>query len=185
MTLAVSLAIIVTVALYNWSVSPQTNYLCAAQQYTKVADDAARKVTVLEKTIQRKQTELVTAKTELDRNKGRLFNFEQAENFLSGIQPLASELGCVIDSLTFSPAEYIKDDKAIATINIVERTADVRLTGQYAGISEFISRLTDNDRKVVVSDVDLRVTSDFSALNCDMNITVYLMEDKEIDINVD
>lgn len=185
MTLAISLAIIASIAMYNWSLSPQTDYLQAAEQYTKVAEDTERRYTILEKNIQYKQKKLSAAVAERDMITSELFGDKQADEFFSGIEPLATRFGCSIESLTYSPGHLVDDSDNTADVNIKERSADITLTGQYGGITQFIAKLSEHPQKVITSDLEMKITSDFSALNCNMTVTIYILENKEIDSDVE
>lgn len=185
LTFGVSIAIIAAVALYNWSVSPQTNYLQAAEQYSKVADDAQRKYAVLEKTIALREKQIVTANEEFADIKTKLFTRTQAGEFFGNIQPWASEFSCVVDSLDFSREHVIENDKLNVGIDITQRSADIAITGQYDSIVRFIDKLHQQPQKVVTSELELRVTPDFAALNCNMNITIYIIDNKESDSDVE
>ena len=185
MTLAMSLAIIACVGLYNWCLSPQTNYLQAAQQYTRIAENAERQVSILEKSIARKENELVNAQTQIARTKSRLFTRDESIAFLSNIQPLAKKLGCVIDELDFDLGEGFVNEGRNLPVNVIKKSVNISITGQYNSISQFVNSLCDHQQEVVVGNMEIRVTPDFSALNSNMSITIYIIEDKEIDSNVE
>lgn len=184
-TLGMSLAIIAVVGLYNWSVSPQSNYLQAAQQYSRIAEDAEKQVRILGLDISRKENKLAQAKTEIVQTKARLFDRRESIDFLSSIQPLAQKLDCVVDDLTFDLNDGLFEFDNTMPVNITEKSATISLTGQYDSISKFINVLCDHPQKIVVSDVEMNITPDFSALKCNMDITIYVIQDKESDSDVE
>lgn len=173
----VAMAVIVSIAIYNWSISPQTAYVKAAQQYEQIAKDTEHKTLVLEKTINRKQQELEQLKIESAKIEEPFFDERAALGFLSNIEPLAAAAGCTVDSLNYVAPKIIEstEDASSGLIALVRR-AEICLKGRYDNIKEFIRRIEDNDKKVFLSDLDIAVSRDYKTLTCSMDITIYSLE---------
>ena len=176
--------VIAGMAVYNWTVSPQTTYLHAARQYEKIANDAKQRTLILEKTIALKQQECSVSQIERDELKTKFFSPSEAGDFLADIELMIAEAGCDVDSRRLMPVTVLEDEKGLSTVNISRRELAVKFTGSYSGISGLIEELASGTKRVVISGLDLEVTSDFSALVCDVNITIYVLEDKEINRDV-
>jgi Tfp pilus assembly protein PilO len=168
----VATVIMVSMAIYNWAISPQTRYIKAVQQCEIVAKNTEQKKLVLERTVKRKQQELEQLKVDLIEAEVPLFDGQTALALLTNIQLLAVEAGCAVDSLNYMSPEIIEFSGLI----VLERRAEISLKGRYENITEFMKKIGGDEKKVFISDMDLAVSHDFMTMTCSMDITIYSLE---------
>ena len=174
---SVAMVIIVSIAIYNWAISPQTAYIKAAQQYEKITKKTENKTMTLKKLTERKQQELEQLKIELAKAEKPFFDGSTALEFLSNIETLAAEAGCAVDSLNYMAPKIIefKDDES-SGLTVLVRRAEISLKGRYDNITEFIKQIGGNQKKVFISDLDMAINSDYTTLTCSMDITIYSLQ---------
>ena len=178
---SLAMSIIAFMAIYNWAISPQTAYISAAQHYEQVAKNTEQKTAVLETTVKHKQAELAELQISFSKAKEAFFDSQSALEFLSNIESLATKAGCTVDSSNITALGPIKFEGAESSeLIVVPKQAEIRLTGQYDCITEFIKQLSTNEKKVSLSNLDIKTTPDYMALTCIMCVTIYTIEDKEI-----
>ena len=183
--LSLAVVIITSMAVYNWAISPQTAYLDAAQHYERVARKTEQKTEILKRGLKRIQSELADVQY-LFTNAGKpFFDKRSASEFFSNIESMASNAGCKVDSLSYMAPKEI-EFKAVGSdeLTTLSRKMQISLTGQYKSITEFIGKLSDNEKKVFLSDLNLETAPDFMTLTCSMYVTIYMIEDKETANNV-
>jgi Tfp pilus assembly protein PilO len=174
---AVSIIAIVAFVTYNWVVSPQITYLQAAKKYKMIVGSAGEKTTVINNNIMEKQKELDTLRQDVAKLQNSFFSAEKAREFFSDLEPIAVQHKCNVESLTFLPPESKETED---TVNVTLNHANIVLTGQYKDIMEFIVKIRDYPQRIVIGNL-LIESSRFATgeLNCQINITIYTIEDKE------
>jgi hypothetical protein len=177
--ITVALVLIAAIAIYNWFVSPHSNYLIAADKYT----DAAR---AMEKTGRMVESELILKQKKLDELAGRLdsakeefFDVETAKTFLAGIQSCAEKSRCFVDTLKFSPPSQVTTAEANC-VDMKEYQVDLGVIGQYADIVTLLDSLQNRKQKVWVTNIKLQL-KDVSTgyLACDVIMSLYTLKIKE------
>ena len=179
----VSLAvlIIVFIAIHNWVVSPQAAFLGAAQDYERVTKDTEHKIDILTRTIERLQGDVVRMK-EFDAKKvACFFDIETGLRFLDNIESDATEFGCSVISLNYMLPKTIEIEGLYCdNLEVITKEAEIEVLGHYNNIKSFLERLNGNSDRVCVSNLKIETTDDFSAIKCNMKITIYIVEDKEL-----
>ncbi len=103
-TLSAVIVGVVTVAAYNWLVSPHTKYLYAVHQYQVLAGEMTKKNQVIQAQQAHRQKELEQLQTEFDKVKTALFTPVEAKRFFGDIEAACKETDCVVYSINFLPA---------------------------------------------------------------------------------
>jgi Tfp pilus assembly protein PilO len=178
---SVSFVAIVTLATYNWIVSPQTGYLHAARQYEMIVGNAGKKTTFIKDQISTKEVEIEELQREIAEIQNSFFSSQKATEFFMDIEPLSLQCNCNVDSLTFMADETHHGTDEDKSSPVILRHAAVDITGTYEDLMKFLGRLGNYPQRIAIS--DLRIESgprDSDKLTCGMTITIYIVEDKEI-----
>ena len=174
---AVSFVSIVALAAYNWVISPQIAYLNAAEQYKSIVGGAGAKSTIIQKNVERKLAEVEKLQQDISRLENSFFTFEKAREFFSDIEPVAVQYNCTVESSDFMPSVSKKND---GLSDVTLNRAKVMLSGNYKNIMKFLEKIRDYPQRIVISNLLIersdKVNND---LNCQVNITIYVIEDKE------
>ena len=182
---SLAMVIITSMAVYNWAISPQTAYLNAAQHYERVAKNTEQKTEILKKGLKLRQIELAELQYSFTNAEKPFFDENSALEFFSNIESMASKAGCKVDSLSYMPPKEIKFKEVESDeLTAMSRQMKISLTGQYDSITVFIKNLSDNEKKVFLSGVNIDTAPDFSTLTCSIYVTIYMIEDKETANNV-
>lgn len=176
-----SMIVFLALAAYNWAVSPQTTYLHASQQYTSMNDTVQKKVLMREKIVNIKREKLKTTRGNIDELKADFFSPSQSSKFFSGIEELAEKSGCDIEMMAFKAdnrrlASGLKIDK----VKFLQRCASVEFVGEYGQIVDFLKNINDSPGHLSLGNLSINSSRDVRGLTCEMNITVYVSEDKEL-----
>ncbi len=176
--ISVSFVAIVALTAYNWVVSPQITYLHAAEQYkSMLGGDGATRSTVILKNVEKKLVELEKLQQDISGLENSFFTFEKAMEFFSDIEPVAVQHNCTVESSDFMPSVSKKSgDVSDVTLS----RAKIMLSGNYKNIMKFLEKIRDYPQRIVVSNLLIergnKINND---LNCQVSITIYVVEDKE------
>ena len=177
--LAAALLLICIVALYNWFISPHTQYLAAAQKYAEVMESTEKtgKLLNTELRLRRKKLDELTKQFEL--YKQAFFDINEAKNFLSELQSVAEKSGCLVTNLKLSPAKDIPVRNGGA-IDVHQYQANISLLGNYGNIVKFLNTLQNRPAKVWVDSIDVGMKHAASGyLGCDVILSIYTLKVKE------
>ncbi|HPS55347.1 MAG TPA: hypothetical protein PLP05_07110 [Sedimentisphaerales bacterium] len=179
--MVISLVVIGAIAFYNWFVSPHRNYLLAAQRQELVATDLLKKNQVINNTIAINKNELEELQGKFKQACIGLFSDVEATKFFSNIQTLVENANYTVNSLKFLPTYTVgKGDESEKTNYVVTRQVKLSVLGDYGNIILLMSKLQDRPERVQIDTVVVKPTiSDSDLLQCDMNITIYVIENKE------
>ncbi len=177
-----ALVVIEAIALYNWIVRPNVNYLRAAQTYESVAEKLAEKNQIISNnvTIRRKEHKELQEKFEHIRLK--LFDPVKAKEFFSDIQAMAEETNCIIYSLNFSPTDPALDTGQEVSSHITTNHAQLSAVGDYKNTVALINKLQGRSKQVWIDSVSIEpIGSNSEQLKCDITVTIYVIHSKEKD----
>lgn len=175
--IAVSFVTIVALAAYNWVISPQITYLHAAEQYRSIIESAGAKSAVILKNVEKKLVELKKLQQDVSGLENSFFTFEKAREFFSDIEPVAVQHNCAVESSDFMPSVSKKSgDVSDVTLS----RAEITLSGNYKNIMNFLEKIRDYPQRIVISNLLIgRSNKINNDLNCQITITIYVIEDKE------
>ena len=176
-----SMVVFVALAAYNWAVSPQTTYLHASQQYTSMNDTVRKKVLMRKKTVEAKRKKLNATRENVDELKADFFSPSQSSKFFSGIEKMAEKSGCDIEMMAFkADNRRLANGLNIDKVKFLQRCASVEFVGEYGQIVEFLKDITDSPGRLSIGNLSIGSSMNTRGLACEMNITVYVSEDKEL-----
>lgn len=182
LVVSLSSVIIVGIAAYNWAVSPQTSYLRAAHLYDVMIGDAGNMTNVIKSQMGPKNEEVKILQEEIGRIQDKFFTPKQASEFFLDLEPIALQYNCTIDKLAFVSSEPVSyDGTESESEDIIAKKLSISYTGDYKDIITFLKRLESYTQRIVITDV--HIESDEMVgdeLFCQMIITIYMVEDKEL-----
>ncbi len=178
---SVSTVIALAVVAYNWAVSPQTTYLYASHQYTEMNDTVQKKALAMRNTVAIKKKKLRETREETNELKAAFFTPSQSREFFSGIQEMAENSGCNIELMTFKADRYkLTERSKINNVRFFQRRASVKFIGGYAQITEFLKNITDRPGHMSLSQLNISSSKGVQGLICEMDIIIYISENKEL-----
>ncbi len=186
-TLVAAILAIFIIAMYNWFVMPQTRYLAAAQKYRDTVE-SMKKISIAMNRKQRISSgNLAKLVQQFELQKQDLFNAGQAKDFLASLQSVAEKSGCVVVNLKHSPVKEVavKDNSSVG-IHFYQNQVNMRFLGRYENIIGFLNTIQNRTTKVWIDSINLRmkdITSSY--LTCDTTLSIYTLDIKEIQNNVD
>ncbi len=174
---AVSFISIMALAAYNWVIVPQIAYLNAAEQYKSIVGGAGAKSTIIQNNIERKLVEIEKLQQDVSRLENSFFTFEKAREFFSDIEPVAVQHNCAVESSDFMPSVSKKSgDVSDVTLS----RAKIMLSGNYKNIMKFLEKIRDYPQRIGISNLLIERSDKINNdLNCQVTITIYVIEDKE------
>lgn len=182
MIITISSVIIVGMAAYNWTVSPQTSYLKAAHLYDVMIGDAGNMTNVIKSQMGPKNEEVKALQNEIELIQAKFFTPKHASELYLDLEPIALQCNCIIDKLTFISSDPISyNGTENESGDIIVKKLSISYTGSYKDIITFLKRLDSYTQTIVITDV--HIESDEMAeesLYCQMIITIYMVEDKEL-----
>jgi Tfp pilus assembly protein PilO len=173
-----SLIIIASVAMYKWTIMPQSGYLSAAKGYessmNKVFEQNAKFTTRLEGR-KKKLQELQKSSSQLQ---SALFTGSQAKEFFSDLQVIAEQAGCIVQSTNFVTEKERSQDNHLG---IETKRADMSVMGVYQNIENLVGRLQARDQKVWIDSVKMRtVDQNSDTIICDLTVTICHTKERQI-----
>jgi hypothetical protein len=173
---AASLIFIAAVAMYKWTIVPQSGYLSSAKAY----ESAMNRVTEQNKVIatqvefkRKERQELIDNSSQLE---STLFTEAQAKEFFSDLQVIAEQAGCLVQSTNFITEKSRSDDK---DVGVETKSANISVMGIYQEIETFIVSLQSGAQKVWIDSIRMQ-TLDRSSdkVMCDLTVTICLIRER-------
>ncbi len=174
--------IVMTIAIYNWFVTPHSQYLMAEQQYQQTIGEMETRNKILSTNLKVSNQKLENLKGKYEQQKQLFFDANNAKDFLSGIQTTAEKYGCMIDNLRFiSPREFPNTG---SNIEISQYQTNLNVFGGYGNIVKFLNTLQNRAEKVQVDSINIEMNNENGYLECALAISIYTLKVKENTENV-
>lgn len=173
-----ALVIIAALAMYKWTVSPQSGYLSAAKGYESAMDSVIKYDKIINIQVETKKKELQKLRESSNQLQSVLFNDAEAKEFFSDLQIIAEQSGCAVQSTNYTSGKANLENEQLG---IETRSAIISVVGFYKDIEMFVGRLQMRNQKVWIDSIKMR-TLDQSTDNvvCDLTITICQLMDKDI-----
>ena len=176
-----ALVVIGAVAIYNWTVTPYTAFLLAAQRYELAAGKIAEEKKLVSNAVEvrkKKLQELLEQSTQLQ---NMLFTPDKARGFFSDLPITAQQSGCNVTSLNFIDRERSSKDKQSDIVtDVVAKSLELSVLGAYENIIKLIEKLQTHTQNVWIDSVNMRTPDDGSdSPVCEITVTVYTIQKKE------
>jgi len=181
-SIVAAVLIIISIALYNWFVTPHTNYLQAEQQYRRAMTTIERKNKLLNSEIQVVNKKLENLNKRYQEQKQMFFDTEQAKDFLSSIQTSAEKNACIIQNLRFMPSRNVITSNN--DVCITQYQTNLNITGGYGNIVKFLNTTQNRPEKVQFDSINITMNNQTGDLDCGLTISIYTLKVKENTKNV-
>jgi hypothetical protein len=177
--MAAAIMVICTFAIYNWFISPHTQYLHAAQKYLTVIDSEEKRSESINNELKQQQKRLDELTHQLELQKQSFFNNDQAKIFLSDLQSIAEKSGCLVANLKFLPARDITV-KSNNSLGICHYQTNMSVMGNYEDIVKFLNTLQNRTAKVWIDSIYVGMKQTTNGyLSCDITLSIYTLKVKE------
>jgi len=177
-----SLVLIGSIALYNWAVSPHVACLLAACRYRSALQKKVETNKSLAEDIRARKKKLQQLSRELERLRRTLFSPDQLKLFLNELRTASEESDCRVRSLNLSTRKTGSTQrKGGGPARITANKVTLSVEGFYGDIIRLVKKLQQRKQKVWIDSIKMTDSSKGSGrLRCDMKITAYTVQDKEI-----
>jgi|SRR3972149_821669 len=177
-----ALIVIAGVAMYNRIVSPHVTYLYAAQKYDSAMDKIVEKNKAITCELDGKKKELGKLRDQYSQCLGLLFTPDEAKEFFGDLQTIPEETGCTVYSLNLIVSKPGHGNKRSEdTSGMAANSAILSVSGQYNNIMKLLEKLQNRTQRVWVDSFKIEIIDFGSArLKCDMTITIYIIQDREV-----
>jgi hypothetical protein len=172
--------LIAMVALYNWFVTPHSQYLLAAEKYENVAEKIEKTIEIINIELQTNRERLDEISEQFRQKRQEFFEIDDAKSFLEDIQSKAEKKQCFVDSLKLLPAKQIAvEDNNSADIR--QYQVNLAVIGQYQDIVKLLDSLQNRKQKVWIDTINLHLKDQTTGLLvCDLSLSIYTLKIKEI-----
>jgi len=173
-----SLIIIASVAMYKWTITPQSGYLSSAQGYESAMNKVFEQNTIFTTQVAARKKRL----QELQKNSSQLlsamFTGSQAKEFFSDLQVIAEQAGCVVQSTHFLTEKARSENNHLG---IETKSADISVVGVYQNIENLIGRLQAREQKVWIDSIRMHtVDQNSDTIICDLTVTICHITERQI-----
>lgn len=173
-----ALIVIGTVAVYNWMVQPHVHYLMAAQKYEEVSNDLVGKNNKIKINVTSLSKQLADLQSQFENINSKLISQADAKKFFDNIQTKSRQAGCTVLSLNFLTGQDVKD-----TDTVYMKSARIKIAGNYKEIVELIKNLQNQESQVLLDSMKISTNMENEILQCDMTVTVFVLPDKENELD--
>jgi Tfp pilus assembly protein PilO len=175
---SVSLIVIAVYAMYNWMVTPHSNYLSAARGYESAVDMVIEQNNTIVKQVETKRKQLQELRENSTQLQSVLFASDQAREFFSDLQVISEQAGCVVNSINLVTKKTNPENERLG---IVAKSAALNIVGVYSDIAKLIERLQTRTQKVWIDSIRMKtLDSNSDKVICDLTITICQITDKDI-----
>jgi len=165
-----SLIVITALAMYKWTITPQTAYLSAAKGYESAMCKVMEQNKSVAMQIEIKKKQLLSLRNNSDQIQSMLFTPDQAKEFFSDLQVTSEKAGCAVYSVNLL-ADRI--DPENERLGVVTKSATLSVVGVYRNITNLLASLQTQIQKVWIDSIELRVLDPSSdKAKCDLTITI-------------
>jgi Tfp pilus assembly protein PilO len=181
-TTVAAVFIIMTIAIYNWFVTPHAQYLMAEQRYQQTMDSVETKCKILNSELKVKSKKLENLNKSYDQQKQMYFNADQVKDFLSSLQTTAEKNECTIQNIKFLPAREVFTSAIDLTVH--QYQANLNILGGYGNIVKFLNTIQNRPQTVHIDSMSIEMNNDNGLLECSLSISIYTLKVKERTENV-
>lgn len=171
-----SLIFIAAVAMYRWTITPQSGYLAAAKGYESAMNKIIEQSKITSIQVEGKRTELQALRESSTQLQSTLFTGDQAKEFFSDLQIISEQAGCAVQSTHFTTEKSGTENKHLG---IESKSANVSVVGVYQDIEKLIGRLQARTQKVWIDSIRMRTLDENSdRIICDLTVTICQIKEK-------
>ncbi|MEN6386776.1 MAG: type 4a pilus biogenesis protein PilO [Phycisphaerales bacterium] len=176
-TTVAAILIIMTIAVYNWFVTPHAKYLMAEEQYQQTMDSVDTKCKILTSRVNVLNKKLENLNKQYEQKKLTFFENQQAKDFLATIQTIAEKNQCTIENIRFMPVNEIAASTSDLKINKYQ--SSLKIFGGYTNIVKFLNSIQNRPQTVQFDSIDIEINSETGYLECSLTLSIYTLKAKE------
>jgi Tfp pilus assembly protein PilO len=171
----IAMITILAAGCYNWMIQPQTSYLFAARQRGRWDAKKSEQLEKLDLSIQEFKKQISQAEAQSQQVHKVLFEPNAVRDFFCGLEVLARESGCRIESLAFIDTEGPSGQKQPQDAIVGAVGASVVVIGNYSTLTHFFEQVGRCPKKISIHELRFEpLTQGKSTLRCNVTITVYV-----------
>jgi len=179
-TVLAALVVIVAVAMYRWTISPQLTYLKAMQQYRPVIENAHRQTFTLQASLQTRRRLFEQLQQQLEALSPRFYSLNESGDLERQIMTMATAAGCSVTSMAIrhgpGPGQQKDLDQPVRRLDL-----DLVVVATYDSIVSLVKALQAHERGVYITSLSIGPSgADGSALQCRLAIAVYIRQQEGI-----
>jgi Tfp pilus assembly protein PilO len=148
-----ALILIAALAMYKWMVTPQAAYLSAAKGYESVMDKVVKQNKSIARQLEIKKKELQVLRESSAQIQSILFTPQKASEFLSDLQVISEQEGCIVNSINLIPNKQSPEKK---NLGIMTKSTALSVIGVYRDIVKLLQRLQARTEKVWIDKIELQ-----------------------------
>lgn len=173
-----ALVILLAAGCYNWMIEPQLNCLFAArqrQEWDQKKSDELRRIRMSVLELKKKISQMEEQSEQFQKV---LFEPGMVRDFFCGLEALAQQSGCRVESLAFEKTDDRKTAKQShdSVVEVVQ--ASVTAIGGYGAFIQFFDKIGQTPQKITVQEMRFEpVEQGRSALRCGIVIRVYVSKE--------
>lgn len=172
-----SLIVIAALAMYKWTITPQTAYLSAAKGYDSAVGKVVEQNRSIARQIEIKKKELQLLREDSAQLQSVLFTPEKAKEFFSDLQVFSEQAGCAVHSRNLLADRRNPENEHLG---LVTKSAALSVVGVYRDITRLLTKLQSRTQKVWIDSIELRVLDPGSdKARCDLTVTICQIMDKD------
>jgi hypothetical protein len=172
-----SLIVIAALAMYKWTVTPQTAYLSAARGYESAIDKVAEQSKAIAQKVEIKKKELQALGENAAQLQSLLFTPDQAKEFFSDLQVISEQAGCAVHSISLIAERREPENEHLG---VVTESAALSIVGVYKDMVKLIGRLQERTQTVWIDELEVQtIDSSSDEARCDLTVTICQIMDKD------
>ncbi|OHB61713.1 MAG: hypothetical protein A2168_05055 [Planctomycetes bacterium RBG_13_50_24] len=172
-----TLIFIAAVAMYRWTITPQSGYLSAARGYESAMNKVIKHNKIIADQVEVKREKLQELRESSTQLQSTLFTQDQAKEFFSDLQVISEQAGCVVQSTNFATE---KANSESGHLGIETKSAIISVMGVYQSIEKLVGRLQARTQKVWIDSIKMRSLDENSDnVICDLTIAICQIKEKQ------
>jgi len=188
--LYVTMLVIAGVAMYGWIVSPHVKYLQAVQKYRPAIEIIIDKQTDIKRKLVGRRSLLEKLKQQFNDVGNTIHTPEQMQQLFGELSAVAEQYGCSlakVERSTDDPKIIVGADTDLSYVESIK--ARLTVLGDFGPLVAYVACLQNQERKIWINSLDIEVLKDAtlqdqdSALKCDIDLELFVMQKKEVAAN--
>ncbi|MHC4329838.1 MAG: hypothetical protein ACYSWW_17115 [Planctomycetota bacterium] len=172
-----SLIVIAALAMYKWTVTPQTAYLSAARGYESAIEKVVEQSETIAQKVGIKKKELQALRENSAQLQSVLFTPDEAKEFFSDLQVISEQAGCAVQSVNLLADRQEPENERLG---VATSSAALSVVGVYKDIARLLARLQARTEKVWIGSIELRILDPSSdKARCDLTVIICHNMDKD------
>ena len=172
----IAVIILLVAGCYNWMIKPQAGYLFAAEQCQKWDKKKSDELKRIRLSILELKNKISEAEAQSEQFNKVLFDPGAARDFFCGLEALAQQSGCRVESFIFDKFDGRQTAKQSKDSDVEVVQASVTAIGGYNGFIQFFEKISHVPQKISVQEMRFEpLVQNQSELRCNAVLKVYII----------